>query len=90
MDKLNKCPFCGSHDLNIDRLKGGMNPQKYGYKVLHFIRCDGCGAIVSFRANEDREHTIAMWNGREPFNENEKKRYEEGVERWQNVPKEMR
>ena len=88
-DKLRPCPFCGSDNLVIRSLKGGMGP-KYGWKITHFIECENCGAITSFRANEDRENTIAMYNWPENKTEKEAKRREEGLIRWQNVPEKMR
>lgn len=88
--KLRSCPFCGSDDLKIDRLNGSMNYSRYGYKVMHFIKCEGCGAIISFRANEDYERTVALYNGDESMSEAEAERRKEAIERWQNVPKEMR
>ena len=89
-DKLRSCPFCGSTDQVIRSLKGGMNIPKYGWKIMHFVECENCGAVTSFRANEDRESTIAMYNGAESVTEKEAKRRQEGIERWQNVPKNMR
>lgn len=90
MSELRNCPFCGSSDLKIDRMKAGMNPQRYGYKVMHFIKCEGCGAITSFRSNEEKETTVALWNGADSMTEAEAKRRQDALKRWQNVPEGMR
>ena len=90
MSELRKCPFCGGTNQVIHRMKSGMNIGKYGWRMMHFIECEDCGAVTSFRANEEHDQTIAMYNGAEPFTEKEAKRFKEGIERWQNVPKEMR
>ena len=89
MSELRKCPFCGGTNQVIHALKGGMSP-KYGWKIIHFVECDDCGAVTSVRANEDRENTIAMYNGEQSMTEKEAKRRREGIERWQNVPENMR
>ena len=87
--EVRACPFCGSENQVIRSMKGGLGA-KYGWKVMHFVECDNCGAVTSFRANEDRESTIAMYNGEQSMTEKEAKRRREGIERWQNVPENMR
>lgn len=90
MANLRNCPFCGGANQVLKSLKGGMNIRKYGWKVMYFVECEDCGAVTSFRANEDRDQTIAMYNGLLPQTEKEHERFIEGMARWQNVPQEMR
>ena len=47
------CPFCGSRDVKVD------TPD-----VITYFLCDNCGAVVSFRANEDKEKAEICWNRR--------------------------
>ena len=79
--QLLPCPFCDSYDVKISR------NQNLG---MTFIECEHCGAVVSFRANEAVDDTVAMWNGRNPYTENEEIRYRKGLERWADVPEELK
>lgn len=80
--KLLPCPFCKSYDVHAVQ-----NPMIQG---ISFVECDRCGCVVSFRANEEKEQTIAMWNGREPYTEQEEIRFRKGLDRWANVPEEYK
>ena len=82
MSKLLPCPFCKSEDVHVVQ-----NPMLKG---MTFVECEHCGAVVSFRANEEKLDTIAMWNGRNPYTEDEEIRYRKGLDRWANVPEEWR
>ncbi len=43
-EKLKPCPFCGSEKILIKRIPH--SPMEN----IHFFECDGCGAVISFRA----------------------------------------
>lgn len=80
--KLLPCPFCESYDVKA--------VQNKALNGMTFIECDHCGCVVSFRANEEKQDTIAMWNGRNSYTENEEIRYQKGLKRWANVPEDYR
>ena len=54
--KLLPCPFCDSYNVKVHTNNG-----------MAFVLCNHCGAVVSFRANEPKQNTVAMWNGRQPY-----------------------
>ena len=41
--KLKPCPFCGSKKIIVKQMR-------HIPATIHFFECDGCGAVVSFRA----------------------------------------
>ena len=85
--KLRPCPFCESYDVKLDSKK--FRNQLYVSEIT-YILCDHCGAVISFRASEGKQDAVAMYNGLQAYTENEEIRYRKGLERFANVPKEMR
>lgn len=58
MDKLKPCPFCNHRVRRV-----------VGYMGLHYFRCDGCGAVVSFDnsyCNHFKPEAVKYWNRRCP------------------------
>ncbi len=49
---LPSCPFCGENDQF-----GTYNP----IMSIAFIKCPGCGAVVSFEGNESMYNTIIQY-----------------------------
>lgn len=68
---IRKCVFCGEEKAMLVRSR---------IAPMHFIECENCGAVISFRANEEAKRTLQMYDGM----------MEEGIERWQNLPAYMK
>jgi Lar family restriction alleviation protein len=58
--ELMACPFCGGVPKisSSDYLVLGRPFKMYGFV------CAGCGAVVSFRGNEEKAEAITAWNTR--------------------------
>ena len=62
-DQLKPCPFCGSGKIIIKRIP------RSPWEKIHFFECDGCGAVVSFRAPDisnlpEPLNVFDFWNRR--------------------------
>lgn len=58
--KPRKCPFCNSHDVQIDQSGSEV-------KVHYWIRCNKCGGLGAW--HESKSAAVKMWNtrgGRKP------------------------
>ena len=51
--ELTPCPFCGGKAID-----------KGGYGGITYIKCEQCGAIVSFDGKESYLQAIEAWNRR--------------------------